>query len=84
MEDKKRLFAEPYIHYASFDKGYNKAIKDFEERAKEHIKKRLYETGLNNVCVMCDAGDVYKDLAEFRIDNWIYEIVKQLKAGVTV
>ena len=28
-EFKKGLFAEPYIHYASFNKGYNKAIDDF-------------------------------------------------------
>ena len=34
-ELEKRLFAEPYVHYASFNKGYNKAIDDFAERLKE-------------------------------------------------
>lgn len=35
-EFEKGLFAEPYIHYASFNKGYNKALDDFAKWLVEH------------------------------------------------
>lgn len=44
---------------------------------KEHLKKRLYESALNNVGVTISADDVFKDIAEYRIDIWIDELYKQ-------
>ena len=44
---------------------------------KEHLKKRLYESALNNVGVTVPADDVFKDIAEYRIDIWIDELYKQ-------
>lgn len=37
-EFEKGLFAEPYIHYASFEEGYNKAIDDFAELIRNRIE----------------------------------------------
>ena len=39
-----------------------------------HLKKRLYETAVNNVGVKCDADVVYSDIAEKRLEAWMNEI----------
>jgi hypothetical protein len=38
--------------------------------AIEAVKKRLYETAMNNM----EDGDIYADIAEYRIDIWLSEI----------
>lgn len=52
----------------------------FEEVIKgsltEHLKKRLYETAINNIGVKCDADVVYADIAEKRLDTWIDDYFK--------
>lgn len=36
-EFEKGLFSEPYLHYASFNAGYRKAIDDFEKSLKDYF-----------------------------------------------
>lgn len=38
--------------------------------AIDAVKKRLYETAMNNM----EDGDIYADIAEYRIDIWLSEI----------
>ena len=64
-EIEKSLFAEPYVHYASFNKGYNKAIDDFKSRLEERILAGK----------MIDEKFAYIDNCD------IDEIAEQLKAG---
>lgn len=40
-EFEKSLFAEPYVHYDSFNKGYNKAIDDVMNKAKEIQEEQI-------------------------------------------
>lgn len=42
----------------------------------EHLKKRLYETAINNIRVKCDADTIYADIAEHRLDSWIDEYLE--------
>ena len=42
----------------------------------EHLKKRLYETAINNIRVKCDADIVYAEIAEHRLDTWIDEYLE--------
>ena len=44
------------------------------QMAINHIKKRLIETAINNVGFVVYADDVYRTLAEYRIDVWIKEL----------
>lgn len=41
------------------------------DKIAEHLKHMAYETAINNVGVVADVGDVYADLAEYRIDLWL-------------
>lgn len=51
-----------------------------KSKTLEHLKKRLYETAMNNVgCTlemanMDDISGVFADIAENRIDTWINEL----------
>lgn len=42
--------------------------------AIEHCKKRLYESALNNVGVMCMANNVFSEIADNRIETWLNEL----------
>ena len=44
------------------------------ERALVHLRKRLYETALNNVGYVTDASEIYEDVADKRLDVWLNEI----------
>ena len=44
------------------------------QAAINHLKNRLIETALNNVGIMANADDVYREMSENRIDVWIDEI----------
>ena len=44
------------------------------DRAIEHCKQRLRETSINNIGYEVDASDVFLDIAECRIENWLTEI----------
>ena len=44
------------------------------EAAREHMKKRLYETAINNVGYVTDASEIYEDVADERLDTWINEV----------
>ncbi len=41
------------------------------ERAKELLKSRLYETALNNVGNVKDASEIYIEIADNRVSDWI-------------
>lgn len=52
-------------------------MSDLIERqdAIEHCKKRLYESALNNVGVMCMANNVFSEIADNRIETWLNELL---------
>lgn len=55
------------------DVSYDELIKG---SLAEHLKKRLYETAINNIRVKCDADTVYAEIAEYRLDSWINEYLE--------
>lgn len=60
-EFEKGLFAEPYVHYASFNAGYIKAIDDFVTACKENV---LFKTfGLRGIDIIAIA-QVLKERVE--------------------
>lgn len=64
-----------------YEVAYANGVYNFAEKSKTYIVKRLYECAINNVSVNSNAVDVFEDIAEHRIENWIDEIVEQLKRG---
>ena len=44
------------------------------EMAIEHLRKRLFETALNNLGYVTDASEIYEDVANKRIDVWMNEV----------
>ena len=44
------------------------------QSAIEHCKKRLYESALDNVGVMCMANNVFSEIADNRIETWLNEL----------
>lgn len=48
---------------------------------KDHLKKRLYESALNNVGIMISADYVFQDIAENRIETWIDELYQYKFVG---
>ena len=49
-------------------------MQDLKKKMIEHLKKRLYESALNNVGVLKDASEVFEDIAEHRIETWVKEM----------
>lgn len=44
------------------------------QAAIDLCKQRLYETAINNSGYKCDADDVYSEMAERRISNWLNDV----------
>ena len=42
--------------------------------AANHLKNRLIETAINNVGIVASADDMYREMAENRVDVWIDEV----------
>ena len=42
--------------------------------AIEHLKKRLHETAVNNVGIMCMAEHVFAEIADNRLGVWMEEL----------
>ena len=57
-------------------KGESGKMADYIDRraAVAHIKKRLIETAIENAGYMADAGIIYEEIEENRIDTWINEL----------
>lgn len=45
----------------------------------EVIKKRLYETALNNTGITWDFGDACIEIADDRLETWIEEAFNELQ-----
>lgn len=44
------------------------------KQAREIIRKRLYESAMNNAGYKCEAPEIFKDIAENRLDVWLDEV----------
>lgn len=61
------------LHDVSYEEEIRGSLTD-------HLKKRLYETAINNIRVKCDADRVYADIAEKRLDTWIDDYFREWEA----
>ena len=55
----------------------------YREDAIKHIKKRLYETAMNNIHSSGKPSDAYADVAEYRLDIWVSELPSAEGTGWT-
>lgn len=53
----------------------------YREDALKHIKKRLYETAMNNIHSSGTPSDAYADVAEYRLDIWVSELPSADRTG---
>ena len=57
------------------------------KKITEHLKHMAYESAMNNLGIQTDAGEVFEDIADNRIDSWMrcyderYEVQEELSAA---
>ena len=58
------------------------------KKITEHLKHMAYESAMNNLGIQTDAGELFEDIADYRIDLWVqcydegrYETQEEMSAA---